>query len=110
MEIENGKNLHQQPTTSIIYTYFSIYLFACCGILIRIFITMAATTTLSSSPTSKYFGTGYLIQNIVGTFILGILSNVKKGKYTISRLQQRYQNASLQKYELINLNVTNIIG
>ena len=24
MEIENGKNLHEQPTTSIIYTYFSI--------------------------------------------------------------------------------------
>ena len=84
MEIENGNNLHQQPTTSIIYTYFSIYLFACCGILIRIFITMAATTTLPSSPTSKYFGTGYLIQNIVGTFILGILSNVKKAKYFIS--------------------------
>ena len=32
--------------------------------------------------------------------------NVKKGKYTISRLQKRYQNASLPKYEIINLNET----
>jgi primosomal protein N' (replication factor Y) len=34
--------------------------------------------------------------------------NVKKGKYTISRLQQRYQNASLPKYEIINLNETKL--
>ena len=34
--------------------------------------------------------------------------NIKKGKYTISRLQQRYQNASLPKYEIINLNETKL--
>ncbi|MDC2969767.1 primosomal protein N' [Candidatus Pelagibacter sp.] len=34
--------------------------------------------------------------------------NVKKGKYTISRLKQRYQNASLPKYEIINLNETKL--
>jgi len=30
--------------------------------------------------------------------------NVQKGKYSISRLEQRYQNASLPNYEIINLN------
>ena len=30
--------------------------------------------------------------------------NVKKGKYSISRLEKRYQNASLPNYEIINLN------
>ena len=30
--------------------------------------------------------------------------NVKKGKYTISKIEQRYQNASLPNYEIINLN------
>ncbi len=30
--------------------------------------------------------------------------NIKKGKYNISRLEQRYQNASLPDYEIINLN------
>ena len=34
--------------------------------------------------------------------------NVQKGKYTISRLEQRYQNASLPKYEIINLNETKL--
>ena len=34
--------------------------------------------------------------------------NVKKGKYSISRLKQRYQNASLPKYEIINLNKTKL--
>ena len=34
--------------------------------------------------------------------------NIKKGKYTISRLKQRYQNASLPNYEIINLNETKI--
>ena len=34
--------------------------------------------------------------------------NVKKGKYTISRLKQRYQNASLPNYEIINLNETKL--
>ena len=34
--------------------------------------------------------------------------NVKKGKYTISRLEQRYQNASLPNYEIINLNETKL--
>ncbi len=30
--------------------------------------------------------------------------NIQKGKYTISRLKQRYKNASLPTYEVINLN------
>ncbi|MDC3174620.1 primosomal protein N' [Candidatus Pelagibacter sp.] len=30
--------------------------------------------------------------------------NIKKGKYGLSRLNQRYQNASLPNYEIINLN------
>ena len=30
--------------------------------------------------------------------------NIKKGKYSSSRLEQRYQNASLPNYEVINLN------
>ena len=30
--------------------------------------------------------------------------NVKKGKYSLSKLDQRYLNASLPKYEIINLN------
>ena len=34
--------------------------------------------------------------------------NIKKGKYSISRLQQRYQNASLPNYEIINLNETKL--
>ena len=34
--------------------------------------------------------------------------NVKKGKYTISRLEHRYQNASLPNYEIINLNETKL--
>jgi primosomal protein N' (replication factor Y) len=34
--------------------------------------------------------------------------NIKKGKYTISRLEHRYQNASLPNYEIINLNETKL--
>ena len=34
--------------------------------------------------------------------------NIKKGKYSISRLEQRYQNASLPNYEIINLNETKL--
>jgi len=34
--------------------------------------------------------------------------NIKKGKYNISRLKQRYQNASLPNYEIINLNETKL--
>ena len=34
--------------------------------------------------------------------------NIKKGKYSISRMEQRYQNASLPKYEIINLNETKL--
>ena len=30
--------------------------------------------------------------------------NIKKGKYKISKLEKRYQNASLPNYEIINLN------
>ena len=34
--------------------------------------------------------------------------NIKKGKYTISKLEQRYKNASLPNYEIINLNETKL--
>jgi primosomal protein N' (replication factor Y) (superfamily II helicase) len=34
--------------------------------------------------------------------------NIKKGKYSISKLDNRYQNASLPKYEIINLNETKL--
>ena len=34
--------------------------------------------------------------------------NIKKGKYSISKLEQRYQNASLPNYEIINLNDTKL--
>ncbi len=30
--------------------------------------------------------------------------NIKKGKYSVSKLEKRYQNASLPNYEIINLN------
>ena len=34
--------------------------------------------------------------------------NIKKGKYTISRLKKRYQDASLPNYEIINLKETKL--
>ena len=34
--------------------------------------------------------------------------NIKKGKYSVSKLEKRYQNASLPKYEIINLNNTKL--
>ena len=34
--------------------------------------------------------------------------NIKKGKYSISRLEKRYQNASLPNYEIINLKDTKL--
>ncbi len=34
--------------------------------------------------------------------------NIKKGKYSISRLNKRYKNASLPNYEIINLNNVNL--
>ena len=34
--------------------------------------------------------------------------NVQKGKYSISRLEQRYRNASLPNYEIVNLNETKL--
>ena len=34
--------------------------------------------------------------------------NIKKGKYSVSRLNKRYKNASLPKYEIINLNKTKL--
>ena len=34
--------------------------------------------------------------------------NIKKGKYSLSKLDQRYLNASLPKYEIINLNNTKL--
>ncbi len=50
-----------------------------------------------------------LFENIPINLITSIPSletyeNIKKGKYSISRLEQRYQNASLPNYEIINLN------
>ena len=34
--------------------------------------------------------------------------NIKKGKYSISKLEKRYKNASLPNYEIINLNETKL--
>ena len=34
--------------------------------------------------------------------------NIKKGKYNISKLEKRYQNASLPNYEIVNLNETKL--
>ena len=34
--------------------------------------------------------------------------NIKKGKYEVSRLDERYQNAALPNYEIINLNYTKL--
>ena len=34
--------------------------------------------------------------------------NIKKGKYTISRLDERFKNASMPNYEIINLNQTKL--
>ena len=34
--------------------------------------------------------------------------NIQKGKYSVSRLEQRYLNASLPNYEIINLNETKL--
>ncbi len=34
--------------------------------------------------------------------------NIKKGKYEVSRLNERYQNAALPNYEIINLNDTKL--
>ena len=34
--------------------------------------------------------------------------NIKKGKYTISRLDERFKNASMPNYEIINLNQTQL--
>ena len=34
--------------------------------------------------------------------------NIKKGKYTISRLNERFKNASMPNYEIINLNQTKL--
>ena len=34
--------------------------------------------------------------------------NIKKGKYTISRLDKRFKNASMPNYEIINLNQTKL--
>ena len=34
--------------------------------------------------------------------------NIKKGKYSLSKLNKRYQDASLPKYEIINLNNTKL--
>ncbi len=34
--------------------------------------------------------------------------NIKKGKYQVSRLNERYQNAALPNYEIINLNNTKL--
>ena len=34
--------------------------------------------------------------------------NIKKGKYSVSKLEKRYQNASFPNYEIINLNETKL--
>ena len=34
--------------------------------------------------------------------------NIQKGKYSFSRLSQRYKNASLPNYEIVNLNNTKL--
>ncbi len=34
--------------------------------------------------------------------------NIKKGKYSISKLNKRYQNAALPNYEIVNLNTTKL--
>ena len=34
--------------------------------------------------------------------------NIKKGKYSLSKLEQRYKNASLPNYEIIDLNKTKL--
>jgi primosomal protein N' (replication factor Y) (superfamily II helicase) len=34
--------------------------------------------------------------------------NIKKGKYTVSKIEKRYQDASLPNYEIINLNNTKL--
>ncbi len=34
--------------------------------------------------------------------------NIKKGKYTVSKLKKRYQDASLPNYEIVNLNNTKL--
>ena len=34
--------------------------------------------------------------------------NIKKGKYSSSKIEQRFKDASLPKYEIINLNNTKI--
>ncbi len=54
-----------------------------------------------------------MIENIPINLITAVPSietyeNIKKGKYTISRLHKRYQNASLPNYEIINLNETKL--
>ena len=36
--------------------------------------------------------------------------NIKKGKYTISRLNERFKNASMPNYEIINLNKTKLVS
>ncbi len=35
--------------------------------------------------------------------------NIKKGKYSVSKLEKRYKNASLPKYEIINLNKSKLL-
>ncbi len=54
-----------------------------------------------------------LFENIPINLITAVPSietyeNIKKGKYSISKLEKRYQNASLPSYEIINLNQTKL--
>jgi primosomal protein N' (replication factor Y) len=54
-----------------------------------------------------------LFENIPINLITAVPSietyeNVKKSKYSISKLKKRYQNASLPNYEIINLNETKL--
>ena len=55
----------------------------------------------------------HLLKNIPVNLITAVPSietfdNIKKGKYTVSKLNKRYQDASLPKYEIINLNNTKL--
>jgi len=54
-----------------------------------------------------------LFENIPINLVTAIPSietfdNIKKGKFTTSKLSERYQNASLPNYEIINLNKTKL--
>lgn len=73
----------EQHVYQSLYTYTSIYLFANVGIALRILVSHMCDAP-ATSPTFIYFGTSYFVQNILGTFLLGVLSHMKKGKQFVS--------------------------